>query len=41
MALTAALEEQGDGVVYNVAGQRVGKDAKGIVIINGKKYLKR
>ena len=41
VALTAALEEQGDGVVYNVAGQRVGKDAKGIVIINGKKYLKR
>ncbi|MGN1246536.1 MAG: hypothetical protein ACI4UN_07870 [Muribaculaceae bacterium] len=36
-----APEAAGDGIMYNVAGQRVGKDAKGIVIINGKKYLKR
>ena len=30
-----------DGRIYNLAGQRVGEDAKGIVIINGKKYLKK
>lgn len=29
------------GVVYNLAGQRVASDAKGIVIINGKKYLNK
>lgn len=28
-----------DGVRYNLSGQKVGKDYKGIVIINGKKYL--
>lgn len=28
-------------VIYNLAGQRVGSDAKGIVIINGKKYLRK
>ena len=27
--------------VYNLAGQRVSKDAKGIVIQNGKKYIRR
>ncbi len=26
---------------YNLAGQRVGKDYKGIVIVNGKKYLRK
>lgn len=30
-----------DGVVYNLAGQRVDNNTKGIVIINGKKYLKK
>lgn len=29
-----------DGAIYNVAGQRVDKDYKGIVIINGKKVMK-
>lgn len=29
-----------DGAIYNVAGQRVGKEYKGIVIINGKKVMK-
>lgn len=30
-----------DAPAYNIAGQRVNKDAKGIVIINGKKYLNK
>lgn len=29
------------GPVYNLAGQRVGKDYKGIVIIGGKKVLRK
>lgn len=29
-----------DAPVYNLAGQRVGKDAKGILIQNGKKFVK-
>ena len=31
----------GVGEVYNLAGQRVGKDYKGIVIVYGKKYLRK
>lgn len=30
-----------DGAVYNLAGQKVGNDYKGIVIKNGKKYLNK
>lgn len=30
-----------DGKAYNLAGQRVGDRAKGVVIVNGKKYLRR
>ena len=30
-----------DAPVYNLAGQRVGKDAKGILIQNGKKFIRR
>lgn len=30
-----------DGNMYNLNGQRVGSNAKGIVIVNGKKYLRR
>lgn len=30
-----------DGAAYNIAGQRVGKDYKGLVIVNGKKMLKK
>ena len=30
-----------DGKMYNIAGQRVGNDYKGIVIVNGKKYIKK
>lgn len=29
------------GVRYNLAGQRVGNDYKGIVVVNGKKYLRK
>ena len=29
-----------DAPLYNLAGQRVGKDYKGIVIQNGKKFVK-
>ena len=28
-----------NGAIYNLAGQKVGNDYKGIVIKNGKKYL--
>ena len=30
-----------DGVIYNLAGQKVGKDYKGVVIMNGKKMLNK
>lgn len=39
-ALDADSKQDGDSPVYNLAGQRVGKDYKGIVIKNGKKYIK-
>ena len=29
-----------NNAIYNIAGQRVGNDYKGIVIVNGKKMLK-
>ncbi len=32
---------KGNGEVYNLAGQRVAKDYKGIVIKNGKKYMNK
>ena len=37
------VEEEFDenAPVYNLAGQRVSKDAKGIVIQNGKKYIRK
>ena len=28
------------GIIYNLQGQRVGRDYKGVVISNGKKYIK-
>ena len=37
-AVTTAVE---NGVRYNLAGQKVGADYKGIVIVNGKKYLNK
>lgn len=36
-----AEEKAYDGAIYNVAGQRVNKDYKGVVIINGKKIIKK
>jgi hypothetical protein len=38
-SLTPAISE-GDGTIYNVAGQRVNNAQKGIYIVNGKKILK-
>lgn len=35
------MNAEADGAIYNLAGQRVGKDYKGIVIRNGKKYIKK
>lgn len=37
------VEEENDpnAPVYNLAGQRVGKDAKGILIQNGKKFIRK
>lgn len=32
---------QQDAAAYNLAGQRVGKEQKGLVIIGGKKYIRR
>lgn len=29
------------GLIFNLAGQRVGDDYKGVIIVNGKKYLKQ
>lgn len=37
----AEQKQQNDGKVYNLSGQVVGKDYKGIVIKNGKKYLQK
>lgn len=34
-------EKDGDGQAYNILGQPVGDDYKGIVIIDGKKYLRK
>lgn len=50
LGFDVALEIQGptviekttfDGPIYNLAGQKVDKDYKGIIIANGKKYLNR
>lgn len=37
----AADKSQADGPAYNIAGMRVGDDYKGIVIVNGKKYIRK
>ena len=50
LGFDVALEIQGptvrekttfDGPIYNLAGQKVDKDYKGIILVNGKKYLNR
>ena len=30
-----------NGAIYNLAGQKVGKDYKGIVIQNGRKFIQK
>lgn len=39
--LKAEQKQLNDGKVYNLSGQVVGKDYKGIVVKNGKKYLQK
>ncbi len=39
--VTVEPEFDENAPVYNLAGQRVGKDAKGIVIQNGKKFIRK
>ena len=39
--LHADTTVKADNRMYNLSGQRVGASAKGIVIVNGKKYLKK
>ena len=34
-------EERGEKILYNLAGQKVGADYKGIVVVNGKKVIKK
>ncbi len=36
-----AIELNANSPIYNLAGQRVGKDYKGVVIQNGKKFIKK
>lgn len=36
----ANAESKANATIYNIAGQRVTKNAKGLVIVNGKKYIK-
>lgn len=41
-AINSVESEKADnGAIYNLAGQRVGKDYKGIVIKNGKKFMNK
>ena len=40
-AINAVSTKVENGVRYNLAGQKVGADYKGIVIVNGKKYLRK
>ena len=39
--INAVVNNAENGIRYNLAGQRVGNDYKGIVIVNGKKYLRK
>jgi len=36
---TVKTQNAADGIIYNLAGQKVGKDYKGVVIMNGKKVV--
>lgn len=35
------IKMNNDSTIYNLSGQRVGNDYKGIVIVNGKKYVRK
>ena len=37
---TAETDMDDDAPRYNLSGQRVGRDYKGVVIVNGKKVIK-
>lgn len=39
--ITTNTENDPNAPVYNLAGQRVGKDAKGLLIQNGKKFIRK
>ena len=36
-----AIQDRGDGVIYNLQGQRITTPRKGLYILNGKKYIQR
>ena len=38
---TIAAEKVANGAIYNLAGQKVGKDFKGLVIKNGRKFIQK
>ena len=38
---TVKAQKVQNGAIYNLAGQKVGKDYKGIVIVNGRKYMQK
>ena len=39
--VTTDAQSAADGQAYNIAGMRVGDDYKGIVIVNGKKFIRK
>lgn len=39
--INAVVNNTENGVRYNLAGQKVGNDYKGVVIVNGKKYVRK
>ena len=39
--VTTEAQDAADGPAYNLAGMRVGDDYKGIVIVNGRKYIRK
>ena len=41
ISVLSAETRQADGVLYNLQGQRVGKDYKGLIIKDGKKIMKK
>ena len=38
---SAKTEKKSDGRIYNLNGQLVGESYKGMVIVNGKKFIKK